>query len=63
MIRCVQREIRNFCLSMHGDPIQPAAYLTLDFLHHQECRGKLQLEQYLGVASAKKLTCPLAPAK
>jgi hypothetical protein len=33
---------------------------TLEFLHHQECRGKTQLEQYLGAAAAKGLTCPLA---
>ncbi|HEY5948803.1 MAG TPA: hypothetical protein VIV40_25105, partial [Kofleriaceae bacterium] len=33
---------------------------TIDFLHHQECRGKAQLEQYLGPDSAKGLTCPLA---
>ena len=33
---------------------------TIDFLHHQECRGKAQLEQYLGADSAKGLTCPLA---
>jgi len=33
---------------------------TIDFLHHQECRGKTQLEQYLGADAAKGLTCPLA---
>jgi hypothetical protein len=33
---------------------------TIDFLHHQECRGKTQLEQYLGAGAAKGLTCPLA---
>jgi hypothetical protein len=33
---------------------------TLDFLKHQECRGKTHLEQYLGAAAAKGLTCPLA---
>ncbi|HEX5062176.1 MAG TPA: hypothetical protein VFV99_22555 [Kofleriaceae bacterium] len=33
---------------------------TIDFLHHQECRGKMFLEQYLGADSAKGLTCPLA---
>jgi hypothetical protein len=36
---------------------------TIDFLHHQECRGKLLLEQYLGAAAAKRLTCPLARKK
>jgi hypothetical protein len=34
---------------------------TIDFLHHQECRGKTHLEQYLGADAAKGLTCPLAP--
>jgi len=33
---------------------------TLDFLKHQECRGKQHLEKYLGTSSAKRLTCPLA---
>ncbi|HEY5920796.1 MAG TPA: hypothetical protein VIV11_03960 [Kofleriaceae bacterium] len=33
---------------------------TIDFLHHQECRGKAHFEQYLGAAAAKGLTCPLA---
>jgi len=33
---------------------------TIDFLHHQECRGKMHFEQYLGADSAKGLTCPLA---
>lgn len=34
---------------------------TLDFLKHQECRGKAHLEQFIGAEAAKKLTCPLAP--
>jgi hypothetical protein len=34
---------------------------TIDFLHHQECRGKEHLAQYLGADAAKGLTCPLAP--
>jgi hypothetical protein len=33
---------------------------TIDFLHHQECRGKAHLTQYLGADAAKGLTCPLA---
>jgi hypothetical protein len=33
---------------------------TIDFLHHQECRGKAQLEKYIGPAASKRLTCPLA---
>jgi hypothetical protein len=33
---------------------------TIDFLHHQECRGKQHLEKYLGATAAKGLTCPLA---
>ena len=32
---------------------------TLEFLQHQECRGKQMYEQYLPEA-AKGLTCPLA---
>ncbi|MEJ7603780.1 MAG: hypothetical protein WKG01_38190 [Kofleriaceae bacterium] len=35
---------------------------TIDFLHHQECRGKQHLEQYLGPDAGKGLTCPLAAA-
>ena len=34
---------------------------TLEFLAHQECRGKAMFEQYLGPAAAPGLTCPLAP--
>jgi hypothetical protein len=34
---------------------------TIDFLHHQECRGKQHLEQFLGPDAAKGLGCPLAP--
>jgi hypothetical protein len=33
---------------------------TLEFLQHQECRGKMLFEQYLGADAAKGLTCPLA---
>ena len=33
---------------------------TLDFLAHQECRGKTHFEQYIGKDAAKGLTCPLA---
>jgi len=33
---------------------------TIDFLHHQECRGKTHFEKYLGADAAKGLTCPLA---
>ncbi len=33
---------------------------TLDFLHHQECRGKEHLEKFVGVGAGKRLTCPLA---
>lgn len=36
---------------------------TLEFLKHQECRGKERLEQSLGPDAAKGLTCPLAPTK
>jgi hypothetical protein len=34
---------------------------TLEFLKHQECRGKQHIEQFLGPEFAKRLTCPLAP--
>lgn len=34
---------------------------TLDFLAHQECRGKQHLEQFLGPDAAKGLGCSLAP--
>ncbi|MDB4956411.1 MAG: hypothetical protein JWO36_3980 [Myxococcales bacterium] len=33
---------------------------TLEFLQHQECRGKLMFEQFVGPDAAKGLTCPLA---
>jgi hypothetical protein len=33
---------------------------TLEFLKHQECRGKQHIEQFLGPEYAKGLTCPLA---
>ena len=33
---------------------------TLEFVLHQECRGKANLEQYLGADAAKGLTCALA---
>jgi hypothetical protein len=33
---------------------------TLEFLQHQQCRGKQMFEQYVGPDAAKGLTCPLA---
>jgi hypothetical protein len=33
---------------------------TLEFLQHQECRGKAMFEQVVGPDAAKGLTCPLA---
>lgn len=33
---------------------------TLEFLQHQECRGKQLFEQFIGKAAAQGLTCPLA---
>ncbi len=33
---------------------------TLEFLQHQQCRGKRMFEQYVGPDAAKGLTCPLA---
>jgi hypothetical protein len=41
-------------------PTNQWSAFTLEFLQHQECRGKLLLEQYLGADAAKGLTCPLA---
>jgi hypothetical protein len=29
-------------------------------MQHQECRGKMLIEKYLGADAAKRLTCPLA---
>lgn len=34
---------------------------TLEFLDHQECRGKQRLEETLGADAAKGLGCPLEP--
>jgi len=34
---------------------------TLEFLHHQECRGKQRIEEFIGPEAAKGLGCPLAP--
>jgi hypothetical protein len=33
---------------------------TLEFLQHQECRGKLMFEQFVAADAARGLTCPLA---
>ncbi len=33
---------------------------TLEFLKHQECRGKEMFDEFLGPDAAKGLTCPLA---
>jgi hypothetical protein len=33
---------------------------TLEFLQHQECRGKQLFEQFIGKGAAQGLTCPLA---
>ena len=33
---------------------------TLEFVQHQECRGKQMFEQFVGPDAAKGLTCPLA---
>jgi hypothetical protein len=33
---------------------------TLEFLKHQECRGKRMFEQFVGAGAANGLTCPLA---
>ena len=34
---------------------------TLEFLKHQECRGKQRITEFLGADAAKGLGCPLAP--
>ena len=42
-------------------PDHPGAHweaFTIDFLHHQECRGKKHLEKYLGADAAKGLDLP-----
>ena len=33
---------------------------TLEFLDHQQCRGKMMFEKFIGADAAKGLTCPLA---
>ena len=53
----------NHALATLNFQILPAATwepFTLEFLAHQECRGKQFLEQYLGAAAAKGLRCSLA---
>ncbi len=55
---------RNKKLATLNFQIVPSTHweeFTINFLHHQECRGKTHLEQYLGPEAAKGLTCPLAP--
>jgi hypothetical protein len=34
---------------------------TIEFLHHQECRGKERLTEFLSADAAKGLGCPLQP--
>ena len=33
---------------------------TLEFVQHQQCRGKAMFTEFLGPDAAKGLTCPLA---
>ncbi len=54
---------RNKQLATLNFQIVPTTHweaFTIDFLHHQECRGKQHLEEFLGPDAAKGLTCPLA---
>ncbi|HEY1556925.1 MAG TPA: hypothetical protein VGF94_18945 [Kofleriaceae bacterium] len=41
-------------------PTQRWEAFTLEFLQHQQCRGKQMLAHYLGADAAKGLTCPLS---
>lgn len=41
-------------------PTSDWSTFTLEFLQHQECRGKKLFEQFLGKDAGKGLTCPLA---
>jgi len=54
---------RNHALATTNFQIIPSAHweeFTLEFLKHQECRGKGWLEEFLGKDAAKGFTCPLA---
>jgi hypothetical protein len=54
---------RNKKLATLNFQIVPSTHweaFTIDFLHHQECRGKKNLEEALGPDAAKGLGCPLA---
>jgi hypothetical protein len=54
---------RNKKLATLNFQIVPSTHweaFTIDFLHHQECRGKNNLEEALGTDAAKGFTCPLA---
>jgi hypothetical protein len=53
----------NHSLATLNFQIIPAAKweaFTLEFLAHQECRGKQRLEENLGPDAARGLGCPLA---
>jgi hypothetical protein len=56
---------RNHALPSLDFQIVPGAdwqAFTLEFLEHQECRGRDLLAHYLGADAAKGLGCPLAAA-
>jgi hypothetical protein len=55
---------RNKAIATLNIQIVPSSHweaFTIDFLHHQECRGKAHLEEFLGADAGKGLGCPLAP--
>jgi hypothetical protein len=55
---------KNHAIATLNFQIVPTGHweeFTLEFLKHQECRGKQHIEQFLGPEYAKGLTCPLAP--
>ncbi len=54
---------RNHTIETLNFQIIPGTHweaFTLEFLKHQECRGKQMLEEFIGPDAAKGLTCPLA---
>ena len=54
---------RNHKITTLNFQIIPGSHwedFTLEFLKHQECRGKAMFDEFLGPDAAKGLTCPLA---
>jgi hypothetical protein len=57
---------RNKKLATLNFQIIPSTHweeFTLEFLKHQECRGKERITEFLGAEAAKGLGCPLAAGK